>query len=236
MPSPITADQLIKDSLLLIGAIAQGETLSADESNAALRTLNDLLENWSTENLTVWGAQDQTFTFVPGQAEYTIGSGGDFDTTRPVRVGGGYTLYAGTRFPFSTWTKEEYDLVMEPDVQQQTPEKVVYINEFPLGRLKFYPTPSDALPVTLQIDGQFNSVASLATSLVMPPGYLKALRFALAIELAPSYEREPSQTVFAVARDAKGDIKRANIQPNIMSFDIPGQSGRAESNWYTGLV
>ena len=49
----------------LIGTIATGETPTADETADGLLVLNDMLENWSTETLSVWGSSNQTFNTVP---------------------------------------------------------------------------------------------------------------------------------------------------------------------------
>jgi hypothetical protein len=86
MPSGITAGELIKSSLRLIGAIGTSEVPTADEFTDALNALNDLLETWSTQNLAVYGSADVTFNTVAGTATYTIGPTGAWVTDRPVRI------------------------------------------------------------------------------------------------------------------------------------------------------
>ena len=49
------------------------------------------------------------------------------------------------------------------------------------------PVPDAALTITLVHDEAFTALASVSTSLSFPPGYERALRYALAVELAPEF-------------------------------------------------
>ena len=60
---------------------------------------------------------------------------------------------------------------------------------------------------------------TLGTDMVLPPGYRKALRAELAIDLCPEYGREPSKTLVDMAKTAKADIKRANHTPVLAEYD-----------------
>src|SRR4051812_40459978 len=81
-----TALQLIRDALGLTNAVGVDQTLTADETSDCLRVLNDLIEDWSTQNLAVYGLGDQTFNTIANQATYTVGAGADWVTNRPVRI------------------------------------------------------------------------------------------------------------------------------------------------------
>jgi len=82
-----TAIELIESSLRLATVLASGETASADEATDGLKSLNDILENWSLENLTVWQGDNEQYALTPGTGSYTIGPGGAFAATRPIRIG-----------------------------------------------------------------------------------------------------------------------------------------------------
>ncbi len=195
----------------LIGAIATGETPTADEANDGLLVLNDMLENWSTENLSVWGSGNQTFNLVPGQRTYTIGPAGNFNTQRPQDVDDAYCTFSGVDFPVVVISQEQYNEINLKSMQQPIVERMLYVNEFPLGICTVWPVPTQALPITLTMKRLLTFPVTLATALTGPPGFLTALRFCLAVELAPEFGMEASTTVVQVAADAKGDYKRANI-------------------------
>lgn len=217
MPSPTTALQIITVAMRLKGIIASGETPSADEANDGLAALNDVLETWSTESYAVTGSLPETFVTVAGQATYTIGPGGDWDTERPIGIMGGYTAYQGVDFTFSEWNLRQYDEVGLKTQQQQVPERFIFVNDSPLARVILYPTPMLALPVTLETQQIIVAVPDLATTLTMPPGYVRALQYAVAEELGPQYGSPIDLSNRAVATLAK--IKRANRRSPIASFD-----------------
>lgn len=219
MPSPITALELIKSSLRLIGVIAYAETPTAEEANDALLTLNDLLETWSTERLSVYGAANESFVTVAGLATYTIGPGGNWNTTRPVRISGAYCTFGGVDFGIREWGQEQYNGVRLKTQQQDIVERYLFINDLPLGRVTLWPVPSSIMPIVLSTDRVLTAAAALATSLSFPPGYALALKHALAIMLAPEYGATIGAEIAQVAKESKANIKRANREPRRMTFD-----------------
>jgi hypothetical protein len=56
------ADQ-INRALRLLGVLAEGETPSASVSQDALMALNQMIDSWNTERLSIFSTQDQV---LPG--------------------------------------------------------------------------------------------------------------------------------------------------------------------------
>ena len=233
MPASQSAYDLIEGSMRLLGAIATGETMTADEANDGLNSLNDVLETWSLENLTVWGVDNQTFVSVAGQSLYTIGPTGDFVTTRPVRISRMFCTLNGVDFPVELIGEDEYDAISLKTQGQDYPEKAVYINSSPLGILKVWPVFTQSLPVTLAIDQVLTQIPTLSTAIGFPPGYYIALKHALAIMLSPDYGITPSSVIVQVEQMAKANIKRANKKKREAGFDLAYTSGPIRI-WQTG--
>ncbi len=226
MPSPITAYDLIAGALRLNGAIASGETPTADEANDSLNSLNDIIEDWSTETLTVYGQATETFNTIGGQADYTIGPAGNWNTVRPIRINGGYCRYQGVDFGLIVVGQGQYDLIPLKTQQQPIVQELLYVNDNPLGLITLWPIPSEVVQITIDTDRVLTSVPNTATSIVLPPGYLKALRWALAVETAPEYGRPITPDMLRIATDAKGDIKRANKRMMVSNLaGIPCDQG-----------
>jgi hypothetical protein len=61
-----TAGQQIERALRLLGVLAEGETPSAATSQDALMALNQMIDSWQTERLSVFSTQDQIFTWPAG--------------------------------------------------------------------------------------------------------------------------------------------------------------------------
>lgn len=241
MPSPITALTLIEDALGLTNAVGVDQTLTSDETSDCLRKLNDLVEIFSTENLAVYGQANQTFNTVVGQAVYTIGTGGNWNTTRPVRINDPcYSTYQGSTFPLVSITQGEYNLILLKTQTQEFPDFYLYVNEYPLGLVTLWPVPSAVVPVTLSIDRVLSQVATSATSLSFPPGYAMAFTYKLAVMLAPMFGKKITDypDVQKIANDSFASIKRANKKQRVMTVD-PMYSDFSSSygtpyDWRTG--
>ncbi len=229
----MTALDLITGALRLIGAIATGETPSAAEANDGLITLNDMLDNWSTESLTMYGSDSQPFTLVPNQFDYEIGPGGDFDTARPVRITGAYTTVQGEDFPIGLMGMDEYNRIPLKTQTQQIVERLVYINSNPFGTIKVWPVPTDAVPIILDADYILTSIPTLATVIAQPPGFALCMRYTLALLLAPDYGIEPNPAVIEIAKSSKANVKRANRTKQIAQFDLSLAAPGPEI-WQTG--
>lgn len=229
-----SAIDLITSSMRLAAILASGETPTADEAIDGLKSLNDILENWSTERLTMWQLDDQQFALVPGQAAYTIGPGGDFNTIRPIRVSPSFTRINGTDFPVQTWGMAEYNQVTVKSVGG-IPERMVYLNDYPLGQIILYPVPAATSTLFLSCDRVLATPVTLSTVLSFPPGYEKALRYTLAVNLCPEYGIEPSATVQRISASSKADIKRANQIPVRSAYDTALMNESGFAYWQRGF-
>jgi hypothetical protein len=219
MPSPTTAGALITSSLRLIGAIATGETPTAAELNDGISTLNDLLENWSTQNLAMYGSAVETFATVATQALYTIGPAGNWNTTRPVRISDAYCNFNGVDFPVTVIGQSEYDDIGLKTQQQPIVEKLLYVNDNPFGRITLWPVPSGIVNVTINTDRVLTAVTDQSTAMVFPPGYMLPMRYHLGMLLAPDYGRTITPEIIAVATSSFASLKRANKVRRVMTFD-----------------
>lgn len=223
MPSPTTALLLIEDALGLTQAVGVDQTLTSDETSDGLRTFNDLLEIFSINNLAVWGEATQTFNTIANQAVYTIGTGGNWVTTRPVRIyDPAYTVMNGVTFPCTSMTQAEYNEIGLKGQTQQFASRYLWINDFPLGLITLWPTPTDVLPITFTIDGQMTAVSSASATLTFPPGYAMVFKYKLAVMLAPLFGKKIKDypDVVAIANSSFADICRANKKPMVMNYDM----------------
>lgn len=67
---------IISRALKDIGALAAGETPTADEAQDALDMLNDMVAQWSNENMMVFYKTEIIFNTVQNTVQYTLGPGG----------------------------------------------------------------------------------------------------------------------------------------------------------------
>ena len=67
---------IISRSLKDIGALEAGETPTPEAAQDAFDMLNDMLDQWSNEDMMVYYKTEVIFPIVSGQTQYTIGPGG----------------------------------------------------------------------------------------------------------------------------------------------------------------
>lgn len=233
-----TAGDQINRALRLIGELAEGEVPSAETSNDSLVTLGQMLDSWSTERLSVYALQDQTFTWPAGQTTRTLGPSGDFVGNRPVRVDDSsyFVDSAGTSFPLTLVNIDQYNSIAIKSTQSSYPQ-VLYVNATnPDTTLTVYPVPTQALTFHIISVSQLTAPPNLATELIFPPGYQRAFAYNLACELAPEFGVEPSSQVQRIAMTSKRNLKRINNPMDVMSMPVPLVVKNARFNVYTGNI
>ena len=70
MTKPI---DLISRALKDIGALEAGETPTPDAAQDAFDMMNDLVDQWSNENMMVFNVTEIIFPVIPGQVQYSLG-------------------------------------------------------------------------------------------------------------------------------------------------------------------
>lgn len=229
-----TVRDLIKSSLRLIGAIASGETPSANESADALYSLNDMLESWSLSGYLIYEIKREIFILTPSKQSYTIGNLGDFDTSRPIRIHDASILESNAEFKLDILNDSQWANIPIKSINSSMPRYIHSSNSFPLDTLSLWPKPEIASSLVLYSMKQLGSFTSLDDNVVFPPGYSKAIRYNLALELAPEYGKDPSALVAMTAQDSKAEIQRFNIDPVYIKSDAIGLAGQKKFNWLSG--
>lgn len=230
-----TAADLVKSSLRLAGIIASGETPSSSEQSDSIDVLNDILEEWSNDGYILYEKTIEEFTFVPSQGLYTIGSGANFNTTRPMQILEALVKEASDDFEtrIRIYNTQEWAEVGLKSTESELPVGVFYNSKFPNGELNFWPVPSVANTLILYSLKPLSSVVA-ATTLSYPPGYNKALKYTLATELAPEFGRPSNPKIEDVATKAKAAIQRSNFEPVYLSSDAAKLTNRGRYNILTG--
>ena len=216
-----TALELATDSLRLLGVIASGETLGSSEANDALRALNRMLDSWSTKNLMVLGITMEEFTLTIGTNSYTLGSGGDFSTTVPVKIDALFIKDSdGNELPVElTFDSKRWGAISTKSSRSNYPTLVYVDQNYPLRNVYVYPTPSEANTLIFHNARQLSQLSTLSTSLSLPKGYEDAIIYNLAVRLAPEYGVNVSAEIAKLASETFTDIKRNNIRPVEVGLD-----------------
>ena len=232
-----TAGDIINGSLRLLGVLAEGETPSAEISQDSLTAMNQMIDSWNTERLSVFATQDQIFTWPAGEIKRTLGPTGDFVGNRPVLLD--YSTYyidpgTGVSYGIKFINQQQYDGIAVKTVTSTYPQVIFVNNTYPDVEMYVYPKPTRALEWHLISVEELTQPATLSTELHFPPGYLRAFRYNLACELAPEFGVEPTPQVSRIAMTSKRNLKRINNPNNIMAMPYSLVATRQRFNIYAG--
>lgn len=217
-----TARDIITSALRKIAVLGTGSSLSSDEANDALLTLNNLMSSFSAEGAMVFQETKETFPLVNGQFEYTIGIGSDFSTVSPLSISAAYVTQGSTDYTLSAYDEVEYAGIAQKSITGSVPDIYYYDNNFPVANIFFYPAPSGASTFTMYTRKPLTEFTDLDTVFAMPAQYESMLIHNLAEWIAPEYEREASPTIRMLAEKTK---KTVEVQNNKNEGHISSLSG-----------
>ena len=232
-----TASDQINGALRLIGQLAEGEVPSAATAQDALSAMNQMLDSWSIERLSVYSTQDQIFNWPASTETRTLGPTGDFVGNRPVLIDDStYFRDPATNVSYGIKiiNQQQYNGIAVKTVTSTYPQ-VIWVNMTdPDLSMTVYPVPTSLLEWHIVSVEKLTQPASLSTDLVFPPGYLRAFKYNLACEVAAEFGVEPSPRVSRIADISKRNLKRINNPKDIMALPYTIVGTRQRFNIYSG--
>jgi len=231
-----TAGDQINRAFRLLGILAEGETPSAAMSQDALMAMNQMIESWNIERLSVFCTQDQVFTWPSGFISRTLGPSGDFVGNRPVLFDDSTYFKApnGVSYGVKFINQQQYNGIAVKTVTSTYPQ-VIFVNmTYPDAEMFIYPRPTQDLEWHFVSVQELDQPAELVTELHFPPGYLRAFTYNLAMEIAPEFGVEPSQQVQRIAMTSKRNLKRINNPDDVMALPYAIVATRQRFNIYAG--
>ena len=218
----ITARELIKESYRSIEAISIDDTIDGtNKETMAFNTLNRILSLWSAKRLNIHQITPENFTLTVGAASRTIGSSGNFNTVRPMRILEAYIRdSSGNDYPVDpTMTREEYTALTDKDVSGR-PTKLYYRPNYPLGVIYFDYAPSAAEVLYINSWKPLSQIALVTDTLGLPLEYEEHLKWEVAMAMASQFGTQLSQLSYKLAMEARDAIASLNAQPvPEVSFD-----------------
>jgi len=216
-----SAGDIINGSLRLIGMLAEGETPSANTSADALAAMNQMIDSWNTERLSVFSTRDDVFTWPSQTINRTFGPTGDFVGTRPILLDDS-TYFKdtdnGISYQITFLNQDQYNSIALKTAGSTYPQTMWVNMTYPNIEMYLFPRPAKALEFHLVSVEQLDQPATLNTVLALPPGYLRAFRYNLACELAPEFGVEPSLQVQRIAMVSKRNLKRINNPDDLLAM------------------
>lgn len=193
----MNVSKLINLSLKQLGVLAAGENADANEVADAVDALRGLLAQWATERLFIYKVQPIVINLT-GAGTYTLS-----ETIQSV----------------SDHAKlDDADILIVRDLNNTGEYKpVIYSERKPhwkfqiLEDAKKLEINAHVLPTELESFDEIN----------LPTKYERPLVLSLALEIAPMFGVEPTQTMYMNQRQAVELLKRSNSTPFYVQNDLP---------------
>ena len=225
-----TATQIIKSALRKIGAIADGETPESSEMADGLEALNIMVKAWQAEGLRLWLQDEETVTLVVNQTTYTFGSGGvNFTTGKPLEIIEARYHYddSGNEIPMIKWSRQEYfDQPLKTAIGVST--QFYYEPLLSTGKFFIWPvlgaSSSDDIRVTART--VVEDFDTLTNNPDLPPEWLRAIIFNLAVDIYPEYWRkDPPRTLLLKAEQFRNTLMNFDREDTYIEFAMDMRSG-----------
>ena len=216
---------LIVNSLILTGEkTIQVSSLTTAEQNYHLSRLNSMMDSWSNERLMIHQYSQTSFALTASQGSYTIGSGGNFNMTRPTKIVDPCFLRDAdnTDTPLQIINAETYGRIPDKTLDGTYPQYLYYdagYSATSTATLFLYPEPQAGLTLFINTYQPLQTFSTISVTLQLPPGYQDAIELNYAVRSAlgvvsvsPELER--------AAMKAKAAIKSQNLPAPISRMDF----------------
>lgn len=227
MPGLNTAGDLIAFCLRTAGINGVGQTPTAEDINDGLIVLSSMMAQWQRKRWLVPSLTDMAITSTGAQS-YTIGP------VRPTTLHAAYArLSSGSALPLDISlsimrSREDYSAVALKNLT--TFPAVAYLDTaWPTGRVYVWPIPAAGIyELHFVFPEALPTYSALTDPINLPPEYMQALIYGLAVHLAMQYGQTPAPANVAAMRAALNTIRLANAQiPTQVMPQLGGHGGIA---------
>lgn len=241
-----SAQSFILSALRLVGSLRSGQGLSQAELTDCQQVLNDMLDAWSSQKRTIFVVSRTTldqnqkaFNLKAGQQTYTLGNAignEDFLLPRPPRLERVSVMYSASQqtpveLPMDMYDDTQWQGVANKSTQSLLPQVCYAETGFPDISLNFWPVPTQANPVVLYLWNSLQQFPDLTSQFSFPPGYARALRFNLAVDLAAEFPADLTKFSLVKERAAvyRSEIETLNVRAKEAVCDAALVAGNGAS-------
>lgn len=221
---------ICEDTLTELGVLGEGESMTATQGARALLRLQNQIDAWAANRLTLALQTRTVFTLTSGSSSVTLGpTGATVTMPRPVWIdSAAYIIPASSPAVenpggLAILSRDEFAAISIKALSSALPQVCFYqtSTDTVLGTLTFWPVVSQNVSIVIYTPTAVGVPASLDSILTGPPGYQEAFMYQLAVRLVNPFGLDIANfpLLGGLAREAFDTIKRVNVQPGTLGMD-----------------
>jgi hypothetical protein len=235
----VSIKDLLRSSFRCIGQLRVGFGYSPSELTDGLFVFNAMLDAWAADEINAPCTLTSVYPLLVAQQSYSVGPGGDFDGPRPIQiVDAKYVVMTNPAsplyLPLKVVNDQQFLAIHLPLTSSTIPQTLYYNTTYPLGTATLWPVPVNTGDRVAICAAQFigGGITDETAIFSVPPGYLDAARYQLAVRLAMEWEKPLKDGVAKLATDSLATIQRNNLPTPQMTCN-PGvlPMGRGGGAW-----
>ncbi len=188
-----TTNELIINSLYLIGELGVGETPDSFMLSSGLELINELIDKFSSDSIYIPYLKELSFTMVANQAAYTVSDMVTADVTSDRIVDLSFANYTvpsagqGIIYPLQIINKAQYYGVTRLLPLNTRPGFIFLDKQATESIVSLYPAPDQPYPCLLGVKVMINKLIANEDLTELPPFYYGFMKYALARKFLAYY-------------------------------------------------
>lgn len=137
--------------------------------------------------------------------------------------------------PVNKLNIQEWAGINNKTIQSDSVCEAYFEGNSPLEYVNLYPVPQSQKGLVIYSKKTIVELLTIDDELELPPGYDRALKYNLAVEISPEFGRQISPDIAAIAMESKAAIKRLNSKEIYLKTDFPtGSCGSGPNRIFGG--
>lgn len=205
--------QVIDASLRVLGVLRSGDSSNGTQMETdASEALNLMLKAWQNLGIQLWTRKQQTVAFTTGTSNTNFKTpGGGVNVATPLRVVSAYRKDTSSDVEMSSLSRDEYDRLSNKS-SNGTPTQFFYDYRDTVGDFYIWPAPSANTNIVVTYHRPFDDMDSDADDLDFPQSWMDAVKWNLAVRLAPEFGRPLTQEIVALATNTLQAAQEAGYE------------------------
>jgi len=225
-----------------IGATSLDEAPEASELQKCLRHCNFMLDSWSGRRLMVAATIQEGFPLAAGQRQYTIGTGGNFNTPKPISIDSAFIRDSAlVDYPVYVVDVDTYDSFDDKMISTARPDVIYYDagmtqQATQMGTISCYGIPDNVYTLYVNSLKYLTEFVNLTDVVTFQPMYYDAIMQNLSVRIWRVMGRKgpvPADLLHD-ARMAMQVIETINHTIPIARIDMPNTGASVNNNILSG--